>query len=244
MDLVFPASNTPMRFLALATDYDGTLATHGSVEKHVFPALHRLRASGRKLLLVTGRQLPDLQKVFPEYGIFDRVIAENGALLYRPESGEEVPLCYPPDPKLIAALRGRGVPFSAGRAIIAIDQDHHTAAASVIHDLDLAREVHIALNKGSLMVLPARVDKTTGLQAALSELHLDAANVVGIGDAENDAAFLAACGCAAAVANALPQIKRNADLVTNSAHGAGVVELIGQLLDNDLARCALRRTLG
>ena len=233
-----------MRFHALATDYDGTLATHGSVEKQVLPALRRLRASGRRLLLVTGRQLPDLQNTFPEYGIFDRVVAENGALLFRPESGEEVLLCDPPDPTLIAALRARGVPFSAGRAIIAIDENHHAAVASVIHNLDLALDVHIALNKGSLMVLPARVDKTTGLQAALSELHLDAASVVGIGDAENDASFLAACGCAAAVANALPKIKRNADLVTNAPHGAGVVELIDQLIDDDLARCALRRTLG
>jgi hydroxymethylpyrimidine pyrophosphatase-like HAD family hydrolase len=233
-----------MRFLALATDYDGTLATRGSVAKQVLPALQQVRASGRKLLLVTGRQLPDLQQAFPESGMFDRVVAENGALLFRPASGEEILLCDPPDPKFMAALRRRGVPFSAGRAILALERDQHAAAAAVIHELDLAPDLHIVLNKGSLMVLPARVDKATGLQAALSELDLDAASVVGIGDAENDAAFLAACGCAAAVANALPQIKRNADLVTDSAHGAGVAELIGQLLDNDLARCALRRTLG
>jgi hydroxymethylpyrimidine pyrophosphatase-like HAD family hydrolase len=233
-----------MRFLALATDYDGTLATHGSVEQEIFPPLQRLRASGRKLLLVTGRQLDDLKRVFPEYAIFDRIVAENGALVFCPESGHEVLLCDPPDPKLIAALRGRGVPFSAGRAIIATDDAHHTAVASAIHELDLALDVHIVLNKGSLMVLPAGVDKSTGLKAALSELQIDSANVVGIGDAENDAALLAACGCGAAVANALPQIKRDANLVTNSAHGAGVVEVVRQLLDNDLAGCALRRTLG
>lgn len=233
-----------MRFLALATDYDGTLATHGSVEAAVFPALHRVRASGRKLLLVTGRQLPDLKEAFPEYAIFDRVVAENGALLFRPESEEEVLLSGPPDPKLVATLRDRGIPFSTGRAIIATSDDHHAAVASAIHQLDAALNFHIALNKGSLMVLPARVDKATGLAAALSELQLNPARVVGIGDAENDDAFLAACGCAAAVANALPQIKRNADLVTNSTHGAGVMEVIAQLLDNDLARCALRRTLG
>jgi hydroxymethylpyrimidine pyrophosphatase-like HAD family hydrolase len=233
-----------MRFRALATDYDGTLATHGRVDGDVLPALARLRASGRKRLLVTGRQLADLQKAFPELTMFDRVIAENGAVLFRPESGEQVVLCDPPNPRLIAALRGRGIPFSIGRAIIASDDAHHTTIASIIHELDLGLDVHIILNKGSLMVLPSRVDKTTGLSAALADLRLDAANVVGVGDAENDAAFLAACGCAAAVANALPQIKRDADLVTVSTHGAGVVEVIGHLLDNDLARYALRRTLG
>jgi hydroxymethylpyrimidine pyrophosphatase-like HAD family hydrolase len=93
-------------------------------------------------------------------------------------------------------------------------------------------------------VLPAGVDKRMGLVAALAELQLAPANVVAIGDAENDASLLAACGCAAAVANALPSIQRNADLVTSSGHGAGVVELIGQLLENDLAGCALRHTRG
>jgi hydroxymethylpyrimidine pyrophosphatase-like HAD family hydrolase len=237
-------NNGSMRFLALATDYDGTLATHGRVDGLVLPALKQLRDSGRKLLLVTGRQLRDLQEVFPETRMFDRVVAENGALLYRPSSHQEVTLCGPPDPRLLAALRGRGVPFSTGRTIIASDDAHHTAVAAAIHELDLAAEVHIELNKGSLMVLPSGVDKRTGLQAALAELQLAPANVVAIGDAENDASLLAACGCAAAVANALPSIKRNADLVTAAGHGAGVAELIGQLLDNDLARCALRHTRG
>ena len=233
-----------MRFLALAADYDGTLATHGRVDGIVLPALARLRASGRKLLLVTGRELHDLLNVFPEAALFDRVIAENGALLYRPSSKEELALCGPPDPGLLAALRGLGVPFSTGRALIATDDSHHAAVASAIHQLNLALDVHIILNKGSLMILPSGVDKKTGLEAALAELQLAPANVVGVGDAENDASMLAACGCAAAVANALPQIKRNADLVTASAHGAGVAELIGQLLDNDLGRYALRHTRG
>ena len=233
-----------MRFLALATDYDGTLATHGSVDKPAIAALERLRASGRKLLLVTGRQLPDLHKIFPELEIFDRVVAENGALLFRPASGEEVLLCDPPKAAFLAALRGRGIPFSTGSAIVATDDAHHAAVASVIHELDLALDLHIILNKGSLMILPARVDKATGLAAAVADLQLQPAQVVGIGDAENDATFLAACGCAAAVANALPQIQRNADLVTIGAHGAGVMEVVNEILANDLARYALRRSLG
>lgn len=233
-----------MRFLALATDYDGTLATHGSVEPAMLPVLQKLRDSGRKLLLVTGRELPDLQRVYPDYAVFDRVVAENGALIFRPGSREELLLCDPPDKKLLAALGARGIPFSTGRAIIATEDAHHTAVAAVIHQLDFAEKVHIILNKGSLMVLPARVDKASGLRAALAELGIHSSQVVAVGDAENDAPFLAACGCGAAVANALPQIQRDADLVTASAHGAGVAEVIRQLLDNDLARYGLRRTLG
>ncbi len=242
--IAFSCIQSAVRFLALAADYDGTLATGGRADAVVLPALDRVRASGRKLLLVTGRQLADLQTAFPAYGKFDRVIAENGALIYRPDSKEEVPLCGPPDANLVAALRGHGVPFSTGHTIIATGDAHHAAVAAAIHDLDAASNLHIILNKGSLMVLPAGVDKASGLRAALAELQIAASAVVGVGDAENDIAFLDACGCGAAVANALPQVKRNADLVTVSAHGAGVAELIAELLRTDLAQYALRRTLG
>ncbi len=233
-----------MRFLALAADYDGTLATHGRADEVVLPALSRVSASGRKLLLVTGRELGDLKVVFPQLGLFDCIVAENGGLLYRPASGEEILVCDPPDPNLIAALRGRQIPFSAGRAIIATDDEHHTAVASAIHELSLAERVHIILNKGSLMILPAGVDKSTGLIAALKVFHIAPVNVVAIGDAENDIAMLAVCGCGAAVANALPQVKRDADLVTVGRHGAGVVEVIDELLANDLSRYGLRHVRG
>jgi hydroxymethylpyrimidine pyrophosphatase-like HAD family hydrolase len=63
------------------------------------------------------------------------------------------------------------------------------------------------------------------LGAALRELNLSKHNVVAVGDAENDHAFLRARRCAAAVANALPMLKENADLVLAKAHGAGIVEL-------------------
>ncbi|TPJ43176.1 HAD-IIB family hydrolase, partial [Mesorhizobium sp. B2-6-5] len=73
-----------MYFIALATDYDGTLAHDGVVSKKTLAALERFKKSGRKLLLVTGRELPDLKRVFPDIGMFDKVVAENGALIYTP----------------------------------------------------------------------------------------------------------------------------------------------------------------
>src|SRR4029453_9796787 len=52
-----------MRYLALCTDYDGTIAHDGRVDAPTIAALEELRASGRKLVLVTGRQIEDLQTV-------------------------------------------------------------------------------------------------------------------------------------------------------------------------------------
>ena len=73
-----------MRYLALASDYDGTLASDGAVDAKTIEAIERLIHSGRRLILVTGRELPDLQAAFPRLDLCERVVAENGALLFNP----------------------------------------------------------------------------------------------------------------------------------------------------------------
>ena len=221
-----------MRYLALACDYDGTLATNGQVDATTITALERLLASGRRLLLVTGRELEDLVAVFPQLDLFDAVIAENGALLYRPSTREEKLLADTPPQAFIAALQERNVPLSVGRVIVLTFEPHETTVLEVIRDLGL--ELQVIFNKGAVMVLPSGVNKATGLAAALEELKLSAHNVVGVGDAENDHAFLQLCECSAAVANALPAVMDHADFVTGAGHSAGVRELIDEILEDDL----------
>ena len=199
-----------MRYLALACDYDGTLALDGRVDERTLAALRRLRESGRRLLLVTGRQVDDLLDTFPHVDLFERVVAENGAVLYRPASREEEPLADRPPEAFITALRMRGVdPISAGRVIVATWHPHETTVVDAIHELGL--ELQVILNKGAVMVLPSSVNKAFGLNAALNELGISAGNTVGVGDAENDYAFLSVCGFSVAVANALPWIKEQVD---------------------------------
>lgn len=223
-----------MRYLALATDYDGTLATNGRVEEETLAALKRLRGSGRRLIMVTGRQLDDLLNVFPHLDLFEQVVVENGALLYQPAIREEKLLGEPPPEEFIKALRQRGVnPLSVGRVIVATWHPHETTVLDIIRHLGL--ELQVIFNKNAVMVLPTGVNKASGLSAALSQLGLSSHNTVGVGDAENDHAFLNFCGCGVAVANALPMLKEHADFVTQAARGAGVVELIDQLIASDLA---------
>ena len=221
-----------MRYLALATDYDGTLATDGVVTEDTVRALERLKASGRKLLLVTGRHMPDLQQVFTKLELFDRVVAENGALLYDPATREEKVLAAAPKEEFLEALRAAGVPFAAGRSIVASWTPSETAILSAIKRLGL--DYQVIFNKGAVMVLPSGINKATGLNSALEELQLSAHNTVAIGDAENDHAFLSGSECGVAVANALPALKEKADVVMRGDHGTGVVELIDELLKNDL----------
>lgn len=231
-------SRAGMRYQALALDYDGTLATDGVVPGTVVDSLRQVRASGRRLIMVTGRELPDLLAVFAFTNIFDCIVAENGGLLYVPSTGRQVPLATPPPPSLVAQLRQRGVPISVGAVIIALQESDWPATKEVLASAGFA--VDVVLNKGSLMLLPASVNKGTGLARAAYELGIDRQSIVAMGDGENDHSLLRACGLGLAVANAVPQLKIQADAVTHGARGDGVIEVIGQLLATDLAGMTAR----
>jgi hydroxymethylpyrimidine pyrophosphatase-like HAD family hydrolase len=223
-----------MRYLALAADYDGTIAHHGLVAPETLAALERLAASGRRLILVTGRELDELLGVFPDIGVFDLVVAENGGLLYWPQTRRTELLCDPPHPDFVAMLRARGVdPLAVGRSIVATVHPHETVVLGAIRDLGL--ELHVIFNKGAVMVLPTGVNKATGLTAALARLGLSPHNTVAVGDAENDQSMLQLAEFGAATANAVPMLKEAADRVLAHGHGIGVAELIADMIADDLA---------
>ena len=222
-----------MRYFCVATDYDGTIAGNGIVSLSTIEALKHVRASGRKLILATGRQLGDLAHVFPEIGLFDRVVAENGAVLYHPATKEKRILSSPPPEGFVRKLEERGVPISVGEAILASSRPYDKELLELIGQLGL--NLQITFNKDAVMVLPAGVTKGSGVKAALKDLKLSPHNAVGVGDAENDHAFLQICEFRVAVQNALPALKDVADFVTDEPAGAGVEQLIEKLLADDLA---------
>lgn len=220
--------------MALATDFDGTIAHDGVVDAATLAALERLRGAARRLILVTGRELDDLQRIMPRLDVFDRVVAENGALLYRPATKEERALVPPPDRRFVERLRQLGVdPLSVGRSIVATWEPNETKVLHAIQELGM--ELSITFNKGAVMVLPAGVNKASGLAVALDELDLAPLNAVAVGDAENKMAFLDIAGCAVAVANATEALKERVAWVTEGIRGEGVQELIARLLATDLA---------
>jgi hydroxymethylpyrimidine pyrophosphatase-like HAD family hydrolase/GTPase SAR1 family protein len=228
-----------MRYFCLTCDYDGTIAHDGLCAPSTVEALKRVSTSGRKLVLATGRDLTDLQQVFPDLSLFDRVVAENGALLYRPATKEQKVLAEPPPPGFVEELRRRGVgPLHVGRSIVATWHPFETIVLEVIREQGL--ELQVIFNKNAVMVLPSGINKASGLRVALNELGLSRHNTVGVGDAENDHIFLGICECSVAVANAVPPLKERADYVTSASNGAGVEELIEKLLAEDLASLAPR----
>lgn len=217
------------QIVAIASDYDGTIGGDDGVAASTIAALARYRASGRKLILVTGRPLGELKQVLPELKLFDIAVIENGGVLYFPGNDTFRALAAAPSQAFVARLREGGVgELAVGETVVATHADHYETIAATIRDMSL--DLEMILNTDALMVLPPGVHKASGLAAALAELSIDASRVAAIGDAENDVIFLKQCGYAVAVANALPEVKAIAHHVTRGVRGAGVEELVAQLL--------------
>ncbi len=224
-----------MRFLALATDYDGTVANDGCMSPVAVAAIERLRMSGRRALLVTGRQVSDLVAVCPYLGLFDYVVAENGAVVYEPHTRESILLAKPPPPEFARRLESLGVsPLELGQVIVATWMPHQHAVLQAIQELGL--ELQLIFNRSAIMVLPAGVNKATGMDFALRKMGLSLHEVVSVGDSENDHSLFEASECAVAVANAVPSIRAAAAWVTRGENGHGVAELIDELIHDDLCR--------
>lgn len=224
-----------MRYLALVTDYDGTIATDGKMVDVAVTSIERLRLSGRRAILVTGRRLEDLLAILPQIHLFDYVVAENGAVVYEPRSRRETLLAHPPPPEFVERLRALGVdPIEVGRVVVATWLPHQNAVLQAIQETGL--ELHVIFNRAAVLVLPTGVNKAAGMVYALRKLGLSPHEAVGIGNAENDHSFLSRCECAVAVANAAPSIRKLSAFVTKREAGQGVAELIDELIADDLSR--------
>jgi hypothetical protein len=168
------ASTLQMRFSALATDYDGTLARHGVANEMELKALTRLRESGRKLLLVTGRRLDDLLSTFFHPEAFDLIVAENGALLYEPSTQREEILAEPLRPDFAEMLERKGVrPLERGRVIVATLElfgsaihGHRNDLSVPVNQLGRVRIIKQVNRNRNALTQP---DKRAGYRSVVSE---------------------------------------------------------------------------
>jgi len=226
--------NRGMRFRLLACDYDRTIALNAVVGEPVRRALRDVRSSGRALVLITGRTLSELRSVFDELRLFDRIVAENGALLYDPLREEERLLCPPVPERLVDELRRREVqPLVVGRGIISTAEPNELQVLAALGDLGL--DLKLSYNRDSVMVLPPDVSKATGLRAAADVLDVDLSHAVAVGDGENDLAMLDAAAVGVAVENAVDELKERADIVLRIPGPDGIRELCRSLVADDLA---------
>ena len=154
------------------------------------------RGVARTLLLVTGRELDDVERVAPRLDVFERVVAENGGLLYGgPAYRDSVPLADPPPERLVSWLRERDVaPLGVGAVMVATRQPHDVTVLEAIRELGL--EQQLIYNKGAVMVLPPGVNNAAGLASGLGKaVPASAAPVARTATRTRSGYRRTACGC-------------------------------------------------
>ncbi|UXA08931.1 HAD hydrolase family protein [Mycobacterium sp. SMC-2] len=212
-------------FKVAAVDIDGTLTSNGKLHPEAVRAIDQARSNGLVVVLATGRIGAELHAEFPQLaGHVDALVLENGAVASI--AGEAHALAPPVGPDLDEALAKHGIPFRRGEVLVAVDGEHAAAVAEAIGELGM--DYQLIRNRGALMVLPAGITKGTGLSALLDKLGLSPHNTVAVGDAENDLSLLATAEVGAAVADAVPSLRRFADVVLDQPGGAGVAELLSR----------------
>jgi hydroxymethylpyrimidine pyrophosphatase-like HAD family hydrolase len=222
-----------MRYVAVVAGYDGILARDGRCESPCIEALRELSASGRRLILATGRELRDILQIFPEARLFDYIVAENGAVMYRTAVRESTILAQAPSEILLQELQRKGLaPLSIGSSTITMLQAHRSSVRDVLRKLGLQLEL-TTNNYGVLSILPSGVDKAHGVRAALRQMGLSTGDLAAIGDGENDLPLFALARYAAAVRNAAPALKRAADRTLRGAACEGFLEFVRWLTSDD-----------
>jgi hydroxymethylpyrimidine pyrophosphatase-like HAD family hydrolase len=212
----------------LALDYDGTMAQAGVLHPSVQTAIVEARAHDIAAVIVTGRILDDLKRVAGDLRFLVGVVAENGAVLAFPASGCVKRLGAAPPPTFLSELERRGVEARQGDVIVEADSERAPDILAVIRDLELP--LTLTFNRDRVMVLPPTIDKASGLRALLRILGHAEQDAVGIGDAENDHALLAACGVGVAVAWGDDALKAQADEILDGDGPAAVASFIRRLI--------------
>lgn len=210
----------------IALDVDGTLFDGTRVADAAVLALHRAKADGHLLVVVTGRPWDDLSSVIGVVlALFDRAVCEEGGVLVDVSTGEMTLLGSPVEPEIIAALHASGArPLIVGHVMVSASADHRAAFDEVRRSL--GANLALVVNKGSVALTTKHCDKASGLRAAVEDLAADGVPIIAIGDAQNDLAMFAVATVPIGLANADDAVRRSGVTLTRGAFGDGVAEAL------------------
>jgi hydroxymethylpyrimidine pyrophosphatase-like HAD family hydrolase len=216
-----------MKLAVLALDYDGTIARGDVLDPSVRAAIASARTNGIMTLLVTGRILSELQRVAGPLHFVDGVVAENGAVLYFPDSGHTSVLAPLVPESFLEELKRRSVPHVAGQCLVDADAIHAPRLLEIIHELELP--LVLIFNGGRVMTLPQGISKATGLHTALDTLRVSARNALAVGDRENDHELLRLAEVGVAVEWGSVALREAADITLKGAGPPAVAAYVADL---------------
>lgn len=215
-----------MQFRALAVADDVLVAAGGEASTEGLEALARMRRAGRRIVLVTWRELERCMSALPTLDAFDAIVAEGGAVLYLASPPTEHPLAPSLPRSLHAQLVTWGLrePTYGRIAITARLADARSVPAVTARLRRAGFDAGFDVARGELTVIPAGVNVATGARVAFEHLGCAPSYSIGVARGAHASFLFAACGYRVAVADATPLLRASADHVTRAPCAAGIVE--------------------
>ena len=213
-----------MKLSVIALDYDGTIARDDTLDPDVREAIVEARARGIVVLLVTGRILDELRRVAGDLRFVDGVVAENGAVIHFPHSGQTSTLAPCVPEAYINELARTRIGFRAGQCLVDASADDAPRLMEIIRALE--QPLVLVFNRGRVMTKSEGVSKATGLHVMLNILRLSARNTLAIGDAENDHELLRVAEIGAAVEWGSASLRAAADVIIPGSGPTAVAQYV------------------
>jgi HAD superfamily hydrolase (TIGR01484 family) len=223
----------------IITDLDRTLTDEpgkpefdaADYDEELFKELESLKENDIDIFLATGRNINYVKKLCDRFKIWRAVVAENGAMLYMPDSKKVITIDteYMKKAREIVKkmdLKGCVV----GDVLISIKAKDEEKVREALGEL--CKNLNFVLNVDEIMILPLNVDKGLGLRMAMQYLNIDMEKTISIGDGENDVDMFLNPGFKIALANAKPKLKKIANQVLTKPSTKGVREVIKRLKSN------------
>jgi phosphoglycolate phosphatase (TIGR01487 family) len=211
----------------LAVDFDGTVRGAGTnVSRRLIHRLISIRKAGTRVVLVTGRCIPELEQLI-DISLFDAIVAENGTIVL---IGGKKTLLAPRSWGPVRAKLMKHFERGCEEVVISTDRDQEARAFRVVKDM-----AKIELNKNRIMIMPKGLDKGSGLAVAIGRLGAEG-SIASIGDGENDLSMFRASDYKVALENSVDALKRQADYTATLPNGEGVVEAIDCLFPSNRGR--------
>ena len=221
---------------ALVTDVDGTLTDRRRrINTAAVEAIRTLVDAGIEVVLASGNTVCFMDGLCKMIGTDGTIIGENGGVYRRGYGGTlHIPgdreACLEAFEVLSDHFSGKGIELElySARYRFAdvafarnIDPDE---ARAVVRDRRLPVRV---LDTGFAIHLQAPgVNKGTAMRELAGEMGISPAEMMAIGDSENDIEMLEAAGIGVAVRNAPAPTRSAADWVSGGAYGDGFVEAV------------------
>jgi hydroxymethylpyrimidine pyrophosphatase-like HAD family hydrolase len=216
------------RIGVLVFDYDGTLTLEdGQLPPVSQPVLKEVYEKKLALLgIVSGREISFLKQVNNSFGhLFSFLVAENGAVLYFSDSDELAIVGREWSQRARLLFSEADFPIQFWEIIGSSRRENSYKITKLLKISGM--EAKLVPNKNSVMVVPPNVDKGTGVASAVAHFgETSEILLTCFGDGENDVALFGPADIRVAVSNAVPQLKRIADVVTEKEGGYGVEEYL------------------